>query len=329
MPVPPIMLRFDLRIAPMARTTFAAQYAACLAMAEWADGIGATSVTLSEHHGDPAGYVSAPLTVAAAVIGRTRRIAISISAVLAPLHDPVRLAEQLVTLDCMAPGRVSVILGAGYRKAEFEMAGVTRGARGALLEEAVQVLRQAFTGEPFEWRGRTVLVTPKPPTGGPRLLLGGKTDIAARRAARLRMPFSPASGDTSLGAVYREECASVGFSDGTVEGLGDRPAAPGFVMISEDPDATWEEIGPLAMHDAETYASWQDDAARSSWVVPTLGSLDELRASNRYVVVTPDECIELVTRCQGITLHPLMGGIQPESAWRSLRLFEREVLPKL
>src|ERR1019366_514701 len=98
------------------------------------------TISLSEHHGDPAGFTSAPIVLAAAVLGRTDRIAVTISAALAPLHDPVRLAEQPAPVDCLAPGRLWVILGAGYRRAEFEMAGVDRGRRGRLLEECVEVL---------------------------------------------------------------------------------------------------------------------------------------------------------------------------------------------
>jgi alkanesulfonate monooxygenase SsuD/methylene tetrahydromethanopterin reductase-like flavin-dependent oxidoreductase (luciferase family) len=329
---PPIRLRFDLRVPPFAATTFAAQYAACLDMAEWADGIGAESITLSEHHGDPAGFTPAPITLAAAVLGRTRRIPVSIGAALAPLHDPVRLAEQLATVDCLAPGRISVVLGAGYRVAEFEMAGVDRRRRGRLLEECVEVLRAAWSGEPFDWRGRRVVVTPPAATpGGPPLLIGGKTEAAARRAARLRCAFAPAVGDPAVTKAYHDESAALGFEDGQVIGLSDptKPPGPGFVMVSEDPEATWERIAPHAMYDAETYASWQDDQARSDWVVPDLASADDLRASGRYVVVTPDECVDLAGRHGGVTLHPLMGGIAPDLAWDSLRLFERHVLPGL
>jgi alkanesulfonate monooxygenase SsuD/methylene tetrahydromethanopterin reductase-like flavin-dependent oxidoreductase (luciferase family) len=332
MAVPPIRLRFDLRVPPFAATTFADQYRACLEMVEWAEGMGAQSITLSEHHGDPAGFTPAPVTLAAAVVARTQRIAVSVAAALAPLHDPVRLAEQLATVDCLAPGRLSVVLGAGYRKAEFEMAGVDRSQRGRLLEETVEVLRSAWTGEPFEWRGREVLVTPPAATpGGPRLLIGGKTKIAARRAARLRCDFAPAVGDPALADVYRDECAANGFGDGTVQGLGDpdKPPGPGFVMVSGNPEATWQRVAPHAMYDAETYASWQDDEARSDWVVPDLTTADDLRTSGRYVVVTPGECVELAERHGGITLHPLMGGIAPDMAWQSLRLFEHEVLPRL
>jgi alkanesulfonate monooxygenase SsuD/methylene tetrahydromethanopterin reductase-like flavin-dependent oxidoreductase (luciferase family) len=324
---PDMHLRFDLRVPPFATTTFAAQYGAALEIAEWAEGIGVRSIGLGEHHGDPAGYLSAPLTLAGAVLARTRRAVVTVSAVLAPLHDPVRLAEQLATLDCLGPGRIGVVLGAGYRKVEFAMAGVDRAQRGRLVEECASVLSAAWTGEPFEFRGRTVVVTPTPATpGGPPVAIGGKTEIAARRAARLRRPFSPATGDPALAAAYHDECARQGY-DGVVEGLGDRPMRPGFLMVARDPEATWAAIAEHAYYDAATYATWQDDPFRSDWVVPNLHSAEDLRSSGRYLVLTPEECIARVRADGGITFHPLMGGIAPALAWEGLRLFEAEVLP--
>lgn len=325
--MPDITMRFDLRVPPFANTTYAAQHQAALDMAQWAESIGASTIVLSEHHADPAGFTSAPFTVAAAVLARTTRIAVAVSAALVPLHDPVRLAEQMATIDCLAPGRLSAVLGAGYRKVEFEMAGVDRAQRGKLVEECYRVCRAAWTGEPFEYRGRMVLVTPTPGTpGGPHLAIGGKTEVAARRAARLDAPFSPATSDPALAEVYRAECHRLGFEP-RLEGMGVKPMGPGFVMISNDPAKTWERIGTAALYDAETYASWQDDAARSDWVVPQLQSVDDLRDSGRYLVLTPAQCIELVRRDGGINLHPLMGGIEPALAWESLHLFETDVLP--
>src|SRR3954468_8845346 len=210
-----MQIRFDMRVTPAATTSFAAQYGAALEMADWAERQGFGMVTLSEHHGDPAGYLPAPLTLAAAVLARTSRIDVTVGAALVPLHDPVRIAEQLAVLDLIAPGRLGVIFGAGYRKTEFDMAGVDRARRGKLVEECVEVCRAAWTGQPFEYNGRTVLVTPAPATpGGPHLAVGGKTELAARRAAPGGGDFPPAMGDPVLAAAYREECDRVGYADG-------------------------------------------------------------------------------------------------------------------
>src|SRR5690606_16937327 len=89
-----VSLRYDLRFPAFADGTHGERYAACLDQCAWADELGLRSVTLCEHHGVEDGFMSAPLTIAAAVAARTRRIGISIVAALLPLHDPIRLAEQ-------------------------------------------------------------------------------------------------------------------------------------------------------------------------------------------------------------------------------------------
>src|SRR5262249_24606158 len=107
-------LRFDLRVPSFAKTTPERQYAARLGMGQWADGIGLDAIAISEHHGVADGYMSAPVALAAAIAARTKRIRINIAAVLVPLHDPIRLAEDLATAAIVADGRLSIVAGMGY-----------------------------------------------------------------------------------------------------------------------------------------------------------------------------------------------------------------------
>jgi len=72
------------------------------------------------------GPVPAPFTRSASRghLGRAQHLNVSINAVLLPLHDPVRVAEEIATIDLMSGGRLSVVVGLGYRYDEFTMAGV-------------------------------------------------------------------------------------------------------------------------------------------------------------------------------------------------------------
>lgn len=318
-----IAIRYDLRAPSFSRATHDELYAACLEQCAWADEHGLDAVVFSEHHGVDDGYLPAPLTLAAAIAGRTRRIPISIAAILVPLHDPIRLAEQLAVLDLVSGSRVSLVAGVGYRPEEFAMAGIDRAEGGRLLEEYVGVMRQAWTGEPFTWRGRTIRVTPRPRTP-PMLLVGGSTRAAARRAARLRTGFFPAVGDPGLADIYNAECARLGFTGGFVS----LPGGPGFVHVTEDPERDWARIAPHALYDAQTYDSWQTPGQRSSVHVAARNA-DEVRRSGVYRVVTPDECVALAAETGRVILHPLMGGMAPALGWEGLECFASKVLPRL
>jgi alkanesulfonate monooxygenase SsuD/methylene tetrahydromethanopterin reductase-like flavin-dependent oxidoreductase (luciferase family) len=317
-----VALRYDLRVPPFGTATHADLYQACLDQCAWGDEKGLDLVVLSEHHGIDDGYLPAPLTLAAAVAGRTKRIQINIAAILVPLHDPVRLAEQMAVLDLLSGGRVGYVCGLGYRHEEFEKAGVERKERGRLLEEYVGVMRKAWSGEPFEWRGRTVRVTPRP-RNQPMLLIGGSTAAAARRAARLRAGFFPAVGDPELAETYDAECRRLGFT-----GFAMLPGGPGFVHVSNDPERDWQRIAPHALYEAQTYASWQTPGQRSQVHVEAKAA-EELRQSGVYRVVTPEQCVALAKEFGRVVLHPMMGGMAPELGWQSLELFAAEVLPRL
>jgi alkanesulfonate monooxygenase SsuD/methylene tetrahydromethanopterin reductase-like flavin-dependent oxidoreductase (luciferase family) len=316
-------IRFDLRVPSFSKTTHAEQYAACLDMCRWADDLELDICVLSEHHGVDDGFMSAPVTLAAAIAGATKKIRINIAAILVPLHDPVRLAEQLAVVDLVSDGRLSLVAGLGYRQEEFEMAGVDRKQRGKLLDESVRVMRQAWSGEPFEWRGRTVRVTPKPKTP-PTILIGGSTEIAARRAARLHAGFFPAIGDAKLAEVYNAECEKQGFHGGFVM----LPGGPGFVHVADDPESEWERVGPHALYDAQTYASWQTPDQRSQ-MHEEAQTIADMKKSAAYKILTPEQCVALVQEQGRVILHPLMGGMSPEIGWAGLRLFEKEVLPRI
>jgi alkanesulfonate monooxygenase SsuD/methylene tetrahydromethanopterin reductase-like flavin-dependent oxidoreductase (luciferase family) len=316
-------IRFDMRRAPFAEVTEAEQYAQCLDMARWADEHGFASVAISEHHG--VDFVSAPTALAGLLLGATRRAHVMVNALLVPLHDPIRLAEDVATLDVTSGGRFTFVAGLAYRPEEFHMAGVDRGRRGALVEEYLQAMRRAWSGEPFEWRGRTVMVTPTPTSAPEQLMwLGGSVRRSAERAARLRLPFFTMSTDPALGEIYREECEKVGYDTGFFVA----PRGPLFMHVAEDPERAWHEIAQYAVYDVVSYNSWQtgdhDNVAAS-----TATTAEELASSGMWRVVTPEECVEYARTHGSLVLHPLMGGMPPELGWESLRLVVEKVLPAL
>jgi alkanesulfonate monooxygenase SsuD/methylene tetrahydromethanopterin reductase-like flavin-dependent oxidoreductase (luciferase family) len=322
------VLRFDLRAPARFGASHAQLYAAALELASFADACGFDSITLSEHHGVDDGFLPSPLLVAAALASRTQRIHFSISALLAPLYDPIKLAEDLVVLDLLSRGRVSATLGMGYRREEYAMFGRAFEERGALLDEWLDVLLRAFGGEPFTWQGRTVQVTPRSFTQPhPPIFVGGQSKKGALRAARFGLGYQPASNDPEAETLYREECQRRGvLPQLRLPGTGE------MIWVSRDPDRSWSQIGEHLLYEARVYASWQPATQQSSTVHSRATTALELRREGLYQVLTPEQCLERA-RAQGpyaaFVLYPLCGGTPPELAWESVRLYADEVLAKL
>jgi alkanesulfonate monooxygenase SsuD/methylene tetrahydromethanopterin reductase-like flavin-dependent oxidoreductase (luciferase family) len=305
----------------------AERYQCALDITEWADAQGAVVVVLSEHHGSPDGYLPSPLTMAAAVAARTEQIRIRIAAIIAPLYNPLRLAEDAAVVDLISGGRLDLVLANGYVRDEFDMLGCPMSERAARTAEAVATLRQAWTGEPFEFRGRTVQVTPRPhQPGGPKISLGGSTEAAARRAARIADGFTPSN--PRLWSPYCDELAKLGRPDPGPYPGGDT----NFFHLATDVEEGWAAIAPYAMHESNAYGRWLAEAGQVDGGYHSVSDADALRQTGQYRVLTPDDLVaELKDKgpFAFAMFHPLMGGIPPALAWESLQLFEHEVLPRL
>jgi alkanesulfonate monooxygenase SsuD/methylene tetrahydromethanopterin reductase-like flavin-dependent oxidoreductase (luciferase family) len=315
------LLRFDMRAAR------AEHYRAAVEMARWAQDNGAMAVVVSEHHASEDGYLPSPLTLASAMAAVTSSIAIQIAALIVPLHDPVRLAEDMAVLDLLSQGRVSYVCGAGYRDEEFAMFGQELRERGRRLEKSIAVMRRAWTGEPFEYEGRPCLVTPAPHTpGGPMLMMGGGSPAAVRRAVRLGMGMLT-ERSAGLTELYESECAKQGVVPQLfIEAPSDAVTA---AFVAEDPDAYWARIGPYLLHDARMYHSWNEDRELPTSITAA-NTIEALRQpGSPYRVFTPDEAVAEVRAGRFLNLHPMCGGIPPDDAWTSLELLRDAVLPEI
>jgi alkanesulfonate monooxygenase SsuD/methylene tetrahydromethanopterin reductase-like flavin-dependent oxidoreductase (luciferase family) len=325
--MPMLLLRLDMRRPDFAAVPREQMYAAALEMASWADERGFLAAVLSEHHGVDDGYLPSPLILGAAILGRTKTLMLNVSALLAPLYHPLRLAEDIAVLDNIAPGRVALIAGLGYRDHEYAMFGVEKKRRGAALDEAIETLLAAWTGEEFEFRGEKVRVTPRPVSQPhPMIFVGGSSEAGARRAGRFGLPFQPAYGDPALELAYNDALAKHGK-----QGFIVMPESISYVHVAEDVDAAWEQVGPHMLYDAQTYASWQNPGQQSA-VKDEAQTVDELRKGGIYRILTPDETVayaEELGPMGALILHPMVGGLDPSIGWQSLKLLEEKVLPRL
>ena len=320
------IMRFDLRSPGLDREKTAALYGAAIEMAAWGEKNGCVQVLVSEHHGSADGYLPSPLLLASAMAAATQTIPIQVAALIAPLHDPIRLAEDMAVLDVISRGRVTYVTAVGYVPSEYEMLGQAFKGRGKRLEASLEAMKQAWTGEPFEYEGRRVHVTPTPYTpGGPTLFMGGNSRVAARRAARFGMGLIAQGGDPTIESIYLEACEEFGNPPGMC-------AVPpaGAVMsafVARDVDAAWEKIGPHLLHDAQAYAAWMGDDNASS-TKSTAADVEKLRAEGApYHIFSVDEAVEYMSTYGPLMTQPLCGGVPPELAWESLHLIVDEVLP--
>lgn len=318
-----IVIRFDMRRSPLCIDTASDRYSTALEMACWADNNTVDVVGLSEHHNTHDGFLSAPLQLAGMMIARTQRVRISVSALLVPLHDPVRLAEDITLIDQVASGRFSVTCGLGYRESEYNMFGIDWSERGEVFNQKLDILLQALKGEKYYHNDHTNLLNPVPISPIHTLLMiGGNSELAALRAARLGLIFCPAIDDIALTEVYYDACKRHGVEHGFVIS----PGEPATTFISQDPEACWKSIGEYLMFDAKAYGAWRHPNRRA-YAESFASNIDDLKSEGKYRVLSPEQALKTIEDTGSLHLAPLTGGVPIDIGWTSLRLFEEHVQP--
>ena len=296
-----------------------------------AEEVGFDSVWTTEHHGAPDGYLPSPLVALASIAATTTRVRLGTNIALAPLYQPIRLAEDGAVLDQLSGGRLILGLGLGYRPEEFAALGVDVRRRLALLRDAVRVLRQAWSGSPVAVTpDLEVPVRPLPlQAGGPPIWLGGWVEAAVRRAARL--------GDGYIAPVGTPKDIAR-----RLDWLGEQGAPAGYpVAVSVNGFVgDWSRAAPGVDHMLAQYQRWYGDSGD-----PADTGRGRITGSTpagpprHFVVGTPDECVaQLRPLCDALTRpgfepHVLVRlaypGQSEEDAVASVRRFGAEVIPAL
>ena len=135
---------------------------------EAAEDSGSEGVWLAEYHFDPdRSVLSAPITVAGAVAARTKKIKIGLAVHVLPLRNPVRIAEEIATLDHLSEGRLDFGVGRSAFPNVYHSYGMSYSESRGRFGECLEVILKAWTGERFSYQGQyyqyeDVCVVPKP-----------------------------------------------------------------------------------------------------------------------------------------------------------------------
>ena len=192
-----------------------------IAEAMLAEEVGFDSCFFGEHHQDRDGFLPSPLIVATAVAAHTRTLNVGTSVILLPLHNPVHLAEDVITLDLVSKGRIILGVGLGYQEADFRAFEVPIRQRVGRFEESVEIIRLCWNGEPFSFHGEyhqleNLHIRPSPfRQPAPPLWIGASTPAGARRAGRMADgfvagPSTDLANTIELVDTYREAAVQAG-----------------------------------------------------------------------------------------------------------------------
>ena len=308
-----------------------------LEQAEAADRLG-FSAALTTEHKDSEEYFGAPLHLAFAIAARTRRVRVGTAIAIAPLYQPVILAQDAALLDQLSGGRAWLGLGAGYMPVDYTAAGVPWDDRARRFDETIRILRAAHTQERFSFSGDVhsfddVAVLPRPfrPEGVP-LHLAAWTPGGLRRAGRLgdgwiTNALMSLSTMTAMSRDYRAAAVAAGR----------RPhvTAIRFCWPYTSREAALEQFGETALAMARTlfdYGAITDLPGVSSAAEITL----EEFMRDRFVFGTPAECVDTIGRFQEeaavddfLMIFRYPTGPDHAAVLEAMELFGTEVLPAL
>ncbi len=330
---------FTGQIPASSNRTFHQEYQDYLELVRTIESSGLDAAWVSEHHFSEDGYLPSLVVMLAAFAAVTERIELGTGVVLAPFHNPIRLAEDFAVADQLAGGRLVAGFGIAWREEEFRAFNIPVSERVRRTKEIVEILRLAWNEERFSYSGKhytytDVTVTPKP-ARVPPILIGGFVDDAIRRAGRIGDGYisSRAQPDRVAEAfeMAAEERAKTGHPGPPIVGLLQN------AYVTEDPDRDWDMVRTGIGHQLGVYTGWRvgtDVKGKPLEVKPP--DEDMIRKTTAYG--TPDQVVDYLTPVvkvlarypeSHLVLRLHYPGMPAEPAQRAIELLGKEVAPRL
>ena len=302
---------------------------------EQLEGLGFSDVWITEHHfANYGGIVPNPPTFLSAIARTTKRLRLGVAISVLPFHSPLDVAESYGMVDVISNGRLEFGVGKGNEPHEFRKMHTSRETSGMLTREATEIIRQAWSDQPVNFRGEffeyhDVNVLPKPvQRPHPPIWVGAHSEDTFRWAAEngfnlMTLPYMNPSPENMRAnfQMYQKALSQAGH--GRREMLGTF-----HVYVADSMDQAVREAGPYLGNSHATQSA--ADPGR------TLGSPREFSAQlERGFIIAgdPQRCIDCIHRWReevGLTtlsgtFH--FGGMPQELALKNIRTFAERVMP--
>jgi alkanesulfonate monooxygenase SsuD/methylene tetrahydromethanopterin reductase-like flavin-dependent oxidoreductase (luciferase family) len=320
-------------------------------LAEGAEAWGLDCLWLGEIHFTPTrSVISASLQVASAIATRTRRLRVGTAVQVLPLNHPLRIAEEVATVDHISEGRFEFGIGRSGVVRTYDVFGVPYAESQARFREALEIIRLAWTGEPVSYAGRfyrvqDAVVVPRPyQVPHPPIRLATTSDETFPAAGRLGLPIFVGLRTTEIADLqaqlgpYRQAWRQAGhpgapsvylrvpvYVSPTAQGAVEEPRESLTAFFARQTELARAAVGRAGAgpadrrrFQAERMASltYEDILARKAVCGTAQGVIDRLAALREELGM------------DGVVVEPNPGGrIPPELETRSLRLLAREVMP--
>jgi len=316
-----------------------------MAQMKAAEAMGLDAVWLAEiHFQKDRSVLSAPLVVAAALATCTRRIKIGITVQVLPLSHPLRLAEDVATVDHLSKGRLEFGIGRSGLPGHYQGFNIPYSESRERFLETLEILKKAWTQERFTHEGtyfqfRDVCAMPKPyQQPHPPIRMAATTEETYPLVGRMGLPIFVAPRTISISDLKRH---IGGYHEGwTASGHAGRGdiglSMPVYVAETERQAREEPEASTMHFFRAISEALKSSDTRRQA-VATRLGEISYDDVLREQVIYGSPEAVtdRLVALREQIPFSSLSawmncgGQIPHERVLSSMRLFAERVVPRL
>lgn len=297
--------------------------------------LGLDAVLLSEHHMAVDNWNPSPFLPLAALAARTSKIRLGTFVCLLPLHHPLRIAEDIATLDLLSNGRFDFIVGAGPMDVECQAYGISRSEGFGRTYEALEVIQRLLTEESVTHHGKYY-----------------HFDDVAMTTRPVQKPHPPLYTTPLMGPQSLEKSAQRGYH---IASALHHPRWKDYVGLLQKYGRSRKQAriisGPVFVHLAESREQAFDEAEEGMhWAIDfyvqrglpfPLAPLGEFRKPGNAIAYgvpiaagTPEDVLKVLSQFRddpmdGLSIQFAHPGLHPQIVERSLRTFAQEVLPEI